>query len=273
MKLDYYTLLSPTPVFLTHVGHIKSPTLLEISNITYRVYNTYINILLMTIDKYYEMINENSSYFDKYNEEEKDIILNIKNKYDSSTEEEKSELSFFNIFIYDKNFCHIMQQLLNFFFVEDVVYDPTRSVFLIQNGAVDNNGNTLITGIINNDKYDTVVDVILQLTKTERSITEDKTAKVKNKIAERLLQKMKNANQKKKKIEDKKYELPNLISALATHSSSLNIINIWNLTIYQFYDQLSRQRLDDTYSSSIRSVSVWGDKDNKFDDTLWFTQM
>ena len=138
---------------------------------------------------------------------------------------------------------------------------------------MDNNGNKLITGIINNDKYDTVVDVILQLTKTERSITEDKTAKVKNKIAERLLQKMKNANQKKKKIEDKKYELPNLISALATHSSSLNIINIWNLTIYQFYDQLSRQRLDDTYSSSIRSVSVWGDKDNKFDDTLWFTQM
>lgn len=273
MKLDYYTLLSPTPVLLTHIGHIKSPTLLEISNITYRIYNMYINILLMTIDTYYEMINKNTSYFDKYSEEEKNTILKIKSKYDSSTEARKSTLSFFDIVIYDKNFCYIIQQLLNFFFVEDVVYDPVTSVFFVQDGSLDSDGNKLVTGVIKNDNYDIVTDVILQLTKTERNITDDKTAKVKNKIAEGFLKKMKNAKQNKKKIEDKKYELPNLISALATHSSSLNIINIWNITIYQFYDQLSRQRLDDTYSTSVRSVSVWGDKDNKFDDTLWFVQM
>ena len=75
------------------------------------------------------------------------------------------------------------------------------------------------------------------------------------------------------KKEDKKLELANLISALASHSMSLNMSNIWNLTIYQLYDQFERQQIEDSYRSSLRSVSIWGDKDNKFDNTLWFTHI
>lgn len=275
MKLDYYTLLSPTPVTLSNIGHVKSPTLLEISQVTYSVYNTYINLLLMTIDKYYTMIYKNKDYFNMHSDEEKEIILKVKAQYDSYTDEQKSKLSFYNIFIYDSVFCNMMQKLFDFFFVESIIYDINTSSFVIQqNYNITNTApQSNIVGIINEKNYDVIVDVILQLNKIERNIIEDKTVKVKNKIAQQLLNKMKNAIQVTQKKEDKKLELANLISALASHSMSLNMSNIWNLTIYQLYDQFERQQIEDSYRSSLRSVSMWGDKDNKFDNTLWFTHI
>lgn len=67
--------------------------------------------------------------------------------------------------------------------------------------------------------------------------------------------------------------MPNIISALAAHHNSLNIINIWDLTVYQLNDQFKRQRYIDYYHILSRSVSIWGDKDSKFDDSLWFSNV
>ena len=49
MQLDYFTLLSEEPVKIQNIGSIKSPTINEIKKITYSVYLTYIDYLIMDI--------------------------------------------------------------------------------------------------------------------------------------------------------------------------------------------------------------------------------
>lgn len=64
-------------------------------------------------------------------------------------------------------------------------------------------------------------------------------------------------------------ELPNLIGAVAAYSPSYNLLNIWGLTIYQFYDQFAR--LDGKVQLEVISQrwAAWG-KD-KFDLAVWRT--
>ena len=72
---------------------------------------------------------------------------------------------------------------------------------------------------------------------------------------------------------DKKVELPNVISALASYHNSLNMINIWDMTVYQVYDQFKRLQNNTIYNIQSMSTSVWGDKENKFNITKWFETM
>lgn len=43
-----------------------------------------------------------------------------------------------------------------------------------------------------------------------------------------------------KSSHNKDMELPNLVTAVAVQSNSINFINIWDLTIYQFYEQFKK---------------------------------
>ena len=115
-----------------------------------------------------------------------------------------------------------------------------------------------------------MIDIIMQRINIENKRQEKKNLKIKNKIAEKLLEKMKKGESQKKK-NDEKTSMANIISSLSSHHQSLNIVNIWNLTVYQLYDQFSKTRINDTYKISSRSISIGGDKDKKFDDMLWRT--
>lgn len=64
--------------------------------------------------------------------------------------------------------------------------------------------------------------------------------------------------------------LPNIISATAAKNPGLNIINIWDATLFQLYDQFEKAQNDDAhYMNSVR-VAVWGDEKNQFDPSLWY---
>lgn len=270
MKLDYVSLLSPIPFYIHNVGSVKSPTILEISRITYPVYQSYLSNLLLDIDSYYEEINRDDSiYLNQFTQEEKNTILNVKEEYFSLEEKCQNDISFFNVMIFDKNLVDKITCVLNFFFEDEVVYDNDNKIFLLFDGTLDTNGKKNTTGIIFEKNYDFVIDIILQRANVSRK--ENKKPKVKNKTAQKLLEKIEKGNKKVKTKEDKKMELGNLISSLSAHSKTLNIINIWDLTIFQLYDQFTRVRYDDSYTMNSTSVSVWGDKENKFDDTIWFS--
>jgi hypothetical protein len=76
----------------------------------------------------------------------------------------------------------------------------------------------------------------------------------------------------RKKMEKEFYNmlLPNIISSVASKNSGLNIINIWDATLFQLYDQFEKKQNDDThYMNSVR-VAVWGDEKKQFDPTLWY---
>lgn len=272
MKLDYFTLLSPSPVYLNGIGSIKSPTLNEISEITYNLYQYYISILLLDIDSYYKNLEKDDYlYLNNFTDTEKEIILKIKKEYDDLEDNKKQNVFFYNILVFDKLVINTIVNAFNFFFVDEITYNENDRVFLLMNGLKDNDGNNVVTGIIHEGNYEDVIDLILQRINIEKPKNEIKGGKPKNKIAEKIMKKMESATKIQKKKEDKKLELGNIISSVASHSKSLNIVNIWDATIFQIYDQFTRNRLDDSYSMNSTSVSVWGDKDKKFNDTLWFS--
>ena len=72
---------------------------------------------------------------------------------------------------------------------------------------------------------------------------------------------------------DKNMELGNIISAVANKSQSLNIINIWDLTVYQLWDCFSRLSNNSIYDIQSMSVAAWGNKDNYCDATAWFKRI
>lgn len=272
MKLDYFTLLSPSPIYINGVGSIKSPTLNEISELTYNTYQYYISVLLLDIDSYYKNLEKDDYlYLNNFNDNEKNIILKIKKEYDDLEDSKKRNVPFYNILVFDKLVINTIVNAFNFFFVDEIIYNENDRVFYLMNGLKDNTENNVVTGIIHEENYENIIDLIMQRINIEKPKNEIKGGKPKNKIAEKIMKKIESAAKIQKKKEDKKLELGNIISSVASHSKSLNIVNIWDATIFQIYDQFTRNRLDDSYSMNSTSVSVWGDKDKKFNDTLWFS--
>ena len=58
MKLNYFDLLSPDPIYIQNVGGILSPTLRQISSIGIQMYRNYLSFLLMD-SKLFEMLISN----------------------------------------------------------------------------------------------------------------------------------------------------------------------------------------------------------------------
>lgn len=50
IKLDYFTLLSPQPVYIPQTGNIRCPTLRDISIISYNTYMMYVSCLFNSYD-------------------------------------------------------------------------------------------------------------------------------------------------------------------------------------------------------------------------------
>ena len=272
MKLDYFSLISPLPFYVNGVGSIKSPTLREISKINYYTYQVYLSNLLLDPGSYYEMIDKTEgAYLCNFTEQEKDTILRIRSEYMNLDEKSKEDISIYNIMVFDKFLIDSLLCTLNFFFEDEIIYDTKNRVFILFNGTVDDNNRKTPTGMIHENNYNEIIDIILQRVNVDKKKDEHKNLKVKNKTAERLLKKMKKAKKEAEKKEDKKMETGNLISSISAHSKTLNILNIWDLTIFQLYDQFTRMRYEDSYVMNSTSVSVWGDKENKFDDTIWFS--
>ncbi len=272
MKLDYFSLISPLPFYVNGVGSIKSPTLREISKINYYTYQIYLSNLLLDPGSYYEMIDKTEgAYLCNFTEQEKDTILRIRSEYMNLDEKSKEDISIYNIMVFDKFLIDSLLCTLNFFFEDEIIYDTKNRVFILFNGTVDDNNRKTPTGMIHENNYNEIIDIILQRVNVDKKKDEHKNLKVKNKTAERLLKKMKKAKKEAEKKEDKKMEIGNLISSISAHSKTLNILNIWDLTIFQLYDQFTRMRYEDSYVMNSTSVSVWGDKENKFDDTIWFS--
>lgn len=268
LKLDHFSLLSPEPIEFEKIGSIKSPTLREISKLGYDTYSTYITYLLMEPKGYFEFVDMYSeSYFKDMTSDNVQLLKGAREYYESLSESEKVDFSIYNLMIFDDIFIDEMCHIFNFFFLEDVEYNDKDKCFYTFNE------NHELVGVIYSGNYNAVLDLILQRINMRKKNAELEGEKIKkSKAAQRILEKLKKAEKKKSKV-DKRFELGNLISAVAVRSNSLNIINIWDITIYQLYDQFSRLRIDTSYDISKRSVSVWGDSDGKFKNDLWFMEI
>ena len=263
MKLDYFDLLSPEPISFS-IGRIKQPTLRDISKLTFQKFSVYQVYLKLTPKDYYTLIDI-----------EKGKIF-----WDSLDEEQKKDISLYDIIILEPSVSQIYLDILNYFFVERVVF--IDNLFLI----VDTDDyETEITelelnkdnlkGVINAESFMDVLDIIQQVCciKSDNPLDEAKP-KFKNKKAKRLYEKMLKAKEKETKRKSQRdalnLSLANIISATAAKTPGLNIINIWDTTLFQLYDQFGKIQNNDIHYMNVVRVAVWGDEKNRFDASLWY---
>ncbi len=247
MKLSYFELLSPDPVNIPKIGGIISPKLKEISSIGYNTYHYYLTILSMDLKSYFSMLGQSEQF---------EIL----------SDEEKSQINIFDILTMYEQSAGLLQTILNFFINEDVIYHSQNRCFLVQKADK-------AVGIITKEIYPQICDLICQRN-CIKSNQED-LSKIKSKKALEIMKKLQKGRIEKAKQNksDKNMELGNIISAVANKSQSLNILNIWDLTVFQLWDCFARLSNNNIYDIQSISVAAWGNKDNYFDAAAWFKRI
>lgn len=231
MKIEYFDLLSPEPLPIRGVGGILSPKLKDIASIGIHTYQYYLAVLLM------------------------------------KPAEAKVQGNVFDLLTANDQLASLLEDALNFFIREEVVYSAEHKMFLVQKDRE-------LIGTITKEKYPQICDLICRRN-CIKSDWEDDVSKVKNKKALEIMEKLRQgrAEKARRTKSDKNMELGNIISAVANKSPSLNITNIWELTVYQVWDCFLRLSNNSIYEIQSMSAAAWGNKDNSFDTNAWFKRI
>ena len=262
MKLSYFELLSPDPIYIQNVGGILSPKLKDISSpsVGINTYQFYLTIILMDLKTYFSMIGQDE-------------------QFNSLTDEDKMQLNIYDLFTANEEIASQVANTLNFFIKENVIYSKEHKCFLTMDKVlVEENGEEVekyeMVGMITKEIYPQVCDLICQRINIQSNQEED-LSKIKSKKALEIMKKLQKGRAEKEKNtkSDKNMELGNIISAVANKSQSLNIINIWEITVYQLWDCFSRISNNNIYDIQSMSVAAYGNKDNYFDSTAWFKRI
>lgn len=220
----------------------------DISSIGINTYQYYLTVLLLDLRSYFTMIGR---------EKEFELL----------SEEERVQLNLFDLLNLNPDCRALLQTIFNFFIQGEAVYSKEQKAFLIQKDGK-------VTGHVSRENYPLVCNVICQRS-CVRSGPQEDLSKVKSKKALEILQKLRKGRAAKgsQPKADQNLELGNIISAVANKSHSLNILNIWDLTVFQLWDCFSRLSANSIYEIQSMSVAAWGNKDNHFDASAWFKRI
>lgn len=237
LVVDYMTLISGMP-FEYKGLLIYPPTLGDIANMRYQTYESYLSIFFLSV---------------------MDIgsLLGVQNESIPPT------TTALQLITYIPDLRDALLQSLSFFIREEILYSDEFGYYSIREDGIK---------YISIDDIREIRSIVLQLCNIQDT-AETQPVKFKNEKARQIYEKI----QKKKAEKQAKaavskdslsMSLPNLISAVAACSPTYNYFNIWQMTVYQFYDQFAR--MNDNLQLKIfgHRWAAWG-TDN-FDFSVWY---
>lgn len=134
-------------------------------------------------------------------------------------------------------------------------------------------GGQACEGVVNAENFDAVADLCLQFAAIESEKPGRASAlptSTRKSFMKSFFKKKRLTGRARSHKPNPDYQLGNLISALAAAHPSLNILNIWDLTVYQLHDQITRQ----TYMRQIvireMNYAAWG---GESDPAAWFRSL
>lgn len=176
-------------------------------------------------------------------------------------QEEVDKLNIFTVLVSGEGYRELLHKALSFFIIEPIVFDKNEMCFVAGESRIDA------------QNYDELRRILLKLCRIESDdIIKPKFKSERSRsIFEKIQKGRKQMQAAKAKAGNDAYALPNVISALSAKHPSINLFNIWDLTISQVYDQFNR-----TYVNAQTDIigyrwAAWG-KDN-FDFTTWFKNL
>lgn len=253
MKFSEFDLLSPEPLPVSGIGSVKAVTLRHIAAIGFHSYQLFLSLLLLDTDTYFKADNGSPIFSEQLN------------YYASLSDSDKVKCTVFDFLVTNPAYNVLIQKALSFFITGEISFHEASCSYQVQDDGT-------LTGNISRNNWNEVCGLILQRQHIAKNPGLEDAAKAKNARALKILEKLKSgAKQAKQKEGAEDYELSNIISALAARSSSLNIISIWDATVYQLFDQFNRQQLNAVYDIQCTSASVWGTKGTQFNINQWFS--
>lgn len=197
---------------------IKPLTLIQIADIGYKQYNLYLMNLIAEPKDFNLVegidINSITTW---------DIILS--NMYHGTDEYREFLINAMELFVQDK-----------------VTFVYCKGYFYV--------GNIKDNKIINKDNFEEFKRILKIQNCLDKEKKEEKFA---NKKAEEIMKKIMKGRQSIKNNSEK-VEFSDLVSVLAANGNGLNILNVWDLTMYKFNDQFARMQMIEEYDINIRSL-------------------
>lgn len=253
--LSYGTKIGYSPIDIK-IGTIRKPLLRDVEQLGFTVFEYYEGLLVLTPKLYVES----------------------KKKLGLVQEDIEPKSSLYEVIRNDKMLSEQYTEMLNFFFIEDVIFlDGFFFILSDKKNSID--GDTSedrqkisAKGYISDENLNTVLSIIAELCFIKNESDEKEEPKFKNKEARRLYEKLKKAKEdgELRRKADKNYTIPNIISAVSNKHPSLNYTNIFSLTVFQLMDSFNRLQLNNAYDINSTTVAVWGDEKKTFDVSLWF---
>ena len=252
MRFDYFDMLSGDPIYLQGVGHLRSPSLHELrptSGIGYRTYNIYLNFL--TWDK------EHLLKYDQLMQYRGAHRLNRKcfNAFDVAT-----------LLTQTRELCRVV---LSFFMLEDLVWDEAHRRYLVV--AKDSDEPNVI-GEVNRDNFDEVRCLMLQLNfvglDKDNSVVTVHTSDKAKELWEKTQEYLKQQAETSKHNNELEYHIGNIVSKICSIHPSYNLLNIFNLTVFQLYDTFFQTGYMRSADLSERIFSSHGGDKFRFEDWL-----
>ena len=211
----------------------KQPKLRNIKDIGLQVYYAYISFLLVSAEEYLISIKR------------EDLIPFFK----------QHNLTMFDIYRDNPYERQLFIEALSFFIDGEIVFK--NGEFLINN-----------TNIINKEIYQKILEIIAEINCLKVNKQQETYA---NEKARKIAEKIQQAKQKRSNVQSKdSVSLPDIISAVASRKESLNLLNIWDLTIYQLYDHYNRLIAEDEFDIHAMNYAYWG---GEFKAKHWSKQL
>lgn len=260
MKLDYNTILSPEPIALS-IGTLRNPTLREFSRLTFKKLDYYEFFMKLTPETFYTIACGETG----------------KEYWESLSDKDRKKLTVYDILLQENSLALIYEEILNFFFIETVVFKEGFFVFLKENiSDLREIYTDDIKGVVGKELFQDILGLLQQICciydnneKNENIKSED--IRFKNNLAKRIFEKITKTNQKEEKKRDINLSLANIISAVSNRHPSINPINVWDLTVFQLLDSFGRIQANTVFDIDSTRISVWGDEKKTFDFSLWYT--
>ncbi len=125
--------------------------------------------------------------------------------------------------------------------------------------------------IIHEEKFNEVTKIIkLQNCITEKE--EEEKFKPANNKARQILEQMKKNQEELEKTKGKNsLDLHDLISIFSAYSDNTNILNVWDLSFYQFNDQFNRLKIMQDYNANLQILMHCDTSKNKIDLKHWMS--
>ena len=235
MKLDELTLISGADIWITDGITLKQPKLRAICDpeVGESKYSMYVGVFdLMTSD----------------------VLGNIG---EAIPKEIIDHLHIYDILTGIDEHREILLDALKFFTGDEVVFDEeTRCC------------RTAAGGMITREVYDDIASAVLKFNCVQQR---RETAKsFANERAKHIFEKIQKAReaQKRRSKGDPNYTIANIVSKLSAKHPSINLLNVWDLTVYQVYDQFACTCLNNQLDVIGLRWAAWG-KD-EFDFSQWY---